>query len=112
MIAMTDEEKNRVDNLLFNLDALPEEDLEGDVATNAFQIVPSLGEGYQPEREEMKRLQDIDHRLKALLPPEDFAMIAAPPTPRSLHSALSGVSQNRKIIYNKCLCEEKNKLSL
>ncbi len=35
------------------------------------------GEGFLPTSDEMKRLTDIDSRLKVLLPEEDFASIAS-----------------------------------
>ena len=49
---------------------------------NPYQIVLSAGEGFLPSGDEQKRLEHIDQRLRALLPPEDFESIAS--TPRNI----------------------------
>ena len=84
---MTEEEKQRVDNLLINVDALPEVPEEGSIygdTPNPFQVVLADGEGFMPEVHEMRRLTDIDSRLKALMPPSEYESIAS--TPRSVQS--------------------------
>ena len=52
--------------------------LQGD---NPYQIILTSGEGYQPSAEELRRLEEIDDRLRAILPVEDFHSIAST-TPR------------------------------
>ena len=47
---------------------------------NPYQITLSTGEGFHPSKEEMQRLEAIDRRLKALMPPQEYASIASTPT--------------------------------
>ena len=42
------------------------------------QVCPGIG--YQPDADEQKMLQDIDARLQALMPPDDFMSISSTPT--------------------------------
>lgn len=81
-IAMTDDEKKRLEDLLVDLDRVPEAFPEQPVAIerppNPYQIVLTSGEGFRPTPLEMQRLDAIDTRLKALMPAEDFQAIASP----------------------------------
>jgi hypothetical protein len=99
-IAMTDDEKKRIEDLLVDLDVIPELDIpeESTVrkyihrqagfqnaefylqSSNPYQIVLSAGEGFRPAAEELKRLDAIDDRLRALLPPDDFNSICSTPS--------------------------------
>ena len=49
---------------------------------NPYQIAVGNGEGFLPTSDEIKRLTDIDNRLRVMLPEEDFASIVSV-TPRS-----------------------------
>ncbi|XP_071081004.1 fibrous sheath-interacting protein 1-like [Haliotis cracherodii] len=79
MIAMTEEERERVGALLTDLDSLPDlpeeidsmrEDLSGG---NPFQMLPLRpGEGYCGDDGEVKSMAQIDGQLKGLLPEEEF----------------------------------------
>ena len=49
---------------------------------NPYQIAVGNGEGFLPTSDEIKRLTDIDNRLRVMFPEEDFASIVSV-TPRS-----------------------------
>ncbi|ELT93890.1 hypothetical protein CAPTEDRAFT_222096 [Capitella teleta] len=76
-IAMTDDEKHRIEGLLSDLEVIPEMELFDN--SNPYQIVLSTAEGFRPSEDEIKRLDQIDDRLRALLPPEDFNSICSTP---------------------------------
>ncbi|XP_062595458.1 uncharacterized protein LOC134256814 [Saccostrea cucullata] len=76
-VAMTDEEKIRVGELLKDLDDLPEILEDEDGAESGYQMVVHPGEGFCPDPEEMRVLDGIDSRLKELLPPEEFEEVSA-----------------------------------
>ncbi|CAH1792355.1 unnamed protein product [Owenia fusiformis] len=89
-IAMTDDEKKHLEELLTDIDALPDLPEEVDNSTidsNPFAVTVHPGEGYMPEETDIRRLTSIDSRLKELLPPEDFEQINS--TPRSTNSQQS-----------------------
>ncbi|XP_039260569.2 fibrous sheath-interacting protein 1-like isoform X1 [Styela clava] len=78
-ISMTEEEKKRLNELLSDLDqfenSLPS--LEGsDAITNPGLF---LGDGYKPDVDQMKRLAEIDEKIQALLPSDEFEMICGTP---------------------------------
>ena len=82
LIAMTEEEKCRVDNLLIGVDSLsdiPEEQDRESALSNPFQVALVEGDGFFPAGDEQRRLAEIDSRLKMLLPTEDFQSIASTP---------------------------------
>ncbi|KAH3847817.1 uncharacterized protein LOC127873703 [Dreissena polymorpha] len=87
LIAMTEEEKRRLDDLLADMDTLPDiaDNMHLD-ENNPFQIAVKPGDGFIPDEDELRSLTSIDSRLKELLPPEDYASIAS--------SSLSHVPKN------------------
>lgn len=86
-IPMTQEEKDRIESLLADLDQLPEitEDEEVDeVRIPRFELAVHAGEGFVPDEEEQKTLRSIDSRLKEIMPPEDYeSVMHTPTTPQS-----------------------------
>ncbi|XP_076463690.1 uncharacterized protein LOC143295898 [Babylonia areolata] len=89
-IAMTDDEKKRLQELLSDVDALaeiPEEGMSISEEDNPYQLVISPGEGFLPSDNELRTLTAIDQRLQTILPEEDFRSIAS--------SALSHAPQQR-----------------
>lgn len=76
---MTEEEKNRIEGLLQDLDSLPElpEELDQIGDDNPFQIAVHPGEGFHPDPSELRSLINIDSRLKNLMAPEEFESIAS-----------------------------------
>ena len=52
--------------------------MENTRGMNALQV--SAGFGYIPDANEQQALQDIDNKLKALLPAEDFERISTTPS--------------------------------
>ena len=114
---MTDDEKHRVNELLSNLDNIPEsfvDDGASDASTvkvhvhrdiktthshysmvsscvsqaNPYQITLSSNEGFHPAHDEMRRLEAIDQRLQRLMPRSDFESIASL-SPRLLSAQVS-----------------------
>lgn len=79
-IAMTDEEKVRVEGLLKDLDELPDVLEDEDGAESCYQVALRPGEGFCPDPDEMRVLDGIDSRLKELLPPEEFEEVSARPS--------------------------------
>ncbi|KAL8622869.1 hypothetical protein ACOMHN_026990 [Nucella lapillus] len=81
MIAMTDDEKERLLELLSDLDALPEIPEEGLLniteEDNPYQVALHPGEGFLPSDNERCTLTAIDHRLQSIMPEEDFRSIAS-----------------------------------
>nr|XP_022328864.1 fibrous sheath-interacting protein 1-like [Crassostrea virginica] len=86
-VAMTDEEKIRVEGLLKDLDELPELLEDEDGAESCYQIAVRPGEGFCPDPDEMRVLDGIDSRLKELLPPEEFEEVTAR-RPQTHHNKL------------------------
>ncbi|KAL4237844.1 Fibrous sheath-interacting protein 1 [Mactra antiquata] len=88
LIAMTDEEKKRLDDLLKDVEEIPEipEGAELD-ENNPFQLAVKPGEGFFPENDDLRSLTSIDSRLKELMLPEDYQSIAS--------SSMSHVPQNK-----------------
>ncbi|XP_033634749.1 fibrous sheath-interacting protein 1-like [Asterias rubens] len=80
VIAMTDDEKKRLEELLQDVEMLVDdnEKMENTRGMNALQV--SAGFGYIPDANEQQALQDIDNKLKALLPAEDFERISTTPS--------------------------------
>ncbi|XP_074657866.1 uncharacterized protein LOC141910892 [Tubulanus polymorphus] len=88
VIAMTDDEKNRLEDLLKDVDRIediPEEHTDRDAMLD---IALPPGIGFRPEINEEHHLKDIDNRLKALLPPEEFSVYAAQVTVNPLNHCL------------------------
>ncbi|XP_066279328.1 fibrous sheath-interacting protein 1-like [Branchiostoma lanceolatum] len=78
LIAMTDDEKKRLEELLENIDT--EEDSQAaDTPVNPFQLALVPGTGFTPEEDDMKALRDIDSKLQVLLPPHDYESICSSP---------------------------------
>ncbi|XP_078593682.1 fibrous sheath-interacting protein 1-like [Branchiostoma floridae x Branchiostoma japonicum] len=78
LIAMTDDEKKRLEELLENIDT--EEDSQAaDTPVNPFQLALVPGTGFTPEEDDMKALRDIDSKLQVLLPPHDYESICSTP---------------------------------
>lgn len=80
LIAMTDDEKKRLEDLLQDVEMLAEEGDEEEPNPFHLQLQVCPGIGYQPDADEQKMLQDIDARLQALMPPDDFMSISSTPT--------------------------------
>ncbi|XP_022107760.1 uncharacterized protein LOC110988502 isoform X2 [Acanthaster planci] len=80
VIAMTDDEKKRLEELLQDVEMLVDEEEKADSThgMNALQL--SAGVGYIPDADEQQALLDIDAKLKALLPAEDFEHISTTPS--------------------------------
>ncbi|CAK8692570.1 uncharacterized protein LOC143462248 isoform X2 [Clavelina lepadiformis] len=75
-ISMTEEEKQRLNELLKDIDEVdPDAPEEGDAFTK-LAALPS-GEGYTPEPEEMKKLEDIDDQLQTLVSPTVYRSISS-----------------------------------
>ncbi|GFR60286.1 fibrous sheath-interacting protein 1-like [Elysia marginata] len=78
-VAMTDDEKRRLQSLLEGVDELPEleegEDISSLMEVNPFQLTVQPGEGFCPDTSESRTLSSIDQRLKGLMPEEDFKSI-------------------------------------
>ncbi|XP_002730798.2 uncharacterized protein LOC100375256 [Saccoglossus kowalevskii] len=80
LIAMTDDEKKRLEDLLADVEMLKEDDDDNENAdVNPFQLKVAPGFGFQPDQNDAKTLQDIDARLQTLLPKEDFESICSTP---------------------------------
>ena len=77
IVAMTDDEKKRVEELLTDLDSLPEipEENQNDtsegvgVEVGGAEVSVVGDGGFWPNDDEQRRLQEIERRLKMLLPP-------------------------------------------
>ncbi|XP_076096557.1 uncharacterized protein LOC143067302 isoform X2 [Mytilus galloprovincialis] len=86
-IPMTQEEKDRVESLLTDLDQLPEitEDENVDeFRIPRFELAVHSGEGFVPDDDDQKSLRNIESRLKEIMPPEDFeSVMHTPSTPQS-----------------------------
>ncbi|XP_056021302.1 uncharacterized protein LOC125652330 [Ostrea edulis] len=76
-VAMTDEEKLRVEDLLKDLDELPDVLEDEDDTESCYQVAVRPGEGFWPDPDEMRVLDGIDSRLKEILPPEEFDEVSA-----------------------------------
>lgn len=73
----------------------------GGASNNPYQIVLAAGEGFQPLAEEMKRLEEIDRKLQALMPPAHFASIRSTPTTFTAPSAPPS-QVSRSTAYTTC----------
>ncbi|XP_078674157.1 fibrous sheath-interacting protein 1-like [Branchiostoma floridae x Branchiostoma belcheri] len=78
LIAMTDDEKKRLEELLENIDT-EEDNQAGDTPVNPFQLSLVPGTGFTPEEDDIKALRDIDSKLQVLLPPHDYESICSSP---------------------------------
>ncbi|XP_078000216.1 uncharacterized protein LOC144452885 [Glandiceps talaboti] len=76
VIAMTDDEKKRLEELLGDVEMLKEED-EENTNFNPFQLQVAPGLGFRPDDLEQKAMDEIDLRLQALLPRDDFESICS-----------------------------------
>ena len=115
---MTDDEKQRVNDLLGDIDEIPESFADDSASTsgaavshrrfhvqvailrfvcclqaNPYQITLSSSDGFHPARDEMRRLEAIDQRLQRLLPRSDFESIAST-SPRLLSAQVSPRSRH------------------
>ncbi|XP_043940038.1 fibrous sheath-interacting protein 1 [Protopterus annectens] len=77
---LTDDEKQRLAELLADIDADDSRNTELPVAEDSslWDLPLSAGEGYTPESSELQQLEDIDQKLKAILPTEDFLAVCSP----------------------------------
>ncbi|XP_005093420.1 fibrous sheath-interacting protein 1 [Aplysia californica] len=79
LVAMTDDEKKRLQDLLTDVDEMPElQDSEQDdtlLEANAFQVSIHPGEGFRPDNIEQKSLSNINNRLRSIMPDESFHSI-------------------------------------
>ncbi|XP_064622384.1 fibrous sheath-interacting protein 1-like [Lineus longissimus] len=75
-IAMTDDEKNRLEDILKTMDMETIAEEQSD--ENPFQLAVPPGEGYTPAPDDQKALEDIDKRLKSLMAPEEFEALKSP----------------------------------
>ncbi|PVD25452.1 hypothetical protein C0Q70_13108 [Pomacea canaliculata] len=94
-VAMTDDEKKRLKELLTDIESLPDIPEEGldtqiKVDENHFQMMLQPGEGFVPTDNELQTLTTIDQRLQCLLPEEEFRSIS--------NSVLSTVPQQRLFV--------------
>ncbi|XP_070181686.1 fibrous sheath-interacting protein 1-like [Littorina saxatilis] len=79
-IAMTDDEKKRLQELLSDVDGLPEiqeEGFDSPMDENPYQMVIKPGEGYVPSDTDLRSLTAIDERLQSIMPEEQFRSIAS-----------------------------------
>uniref|UniRef100_A0AAR2IUS3 Fibrous sheath-interacting protein 1 n=1 Tax=Pygocentrus nattereri TaxID=42514 RepID=A0AAR2IUS3_PYGNA len=79
LILMTQEEKERLDVLLKDL-----EEEEAHANVSLCTVPTTSGEGYTPQPHELDQLLHIDVRLQLLLPVENFLSLKSPYTDRSL----------------------------
>ncbi|KAL3873185.1 hypothetical protein ACJMK2_036332 [Sinanodonta woodiana] len=82
VIAMTEEEKKRLEDLLKDVDNLPDEAESENISESSYnpsQVAIHSGEGFQPDTDDMMSLAGIDNRLKELMLPEDYESIASSP---------------------------------
>lgn len=94
-VVMTDDEKKRLQDLLTDIDAMPDIAEEGadDSSTisglleNPFQVIVHPGEGFLPSASDFHTLSSIDQRLQSIMPEEEFRSIAS--------SSLSSLPQQR-----------------
>ena len=66
---------------------------------NPYQVALLPGDGFCPPEVEQGRLEEIDNRLRALLPAEDFEQIAS--TPRSTTSQNTQVTKRVSLAHNR-----------
>ncbi|XP_072032392.1 fibrous sheath-interacting protein 1-like isoform X2 [Amphiura filiformis] len=91
VIAMTDDEKKRLEELLQEVEMLHDEEEEAiDIPHNQLQL--AAGVGYLPDDNEQKMLQDIDAKLMALMPSKDFMSICSTPIEESVSNGFSEMS--------------------
>ncbi|XP_785087.2 fibrous sheath-interacting protein 1 [Strongylocentrotus purpuratus] len=79
LIAMTDDEKKRLEDMLSEVVVLAGEPDEGS-SGNSLQLKHIPGSGYTPDADSQMLLQDIDEKLKNLLPSDDFMDICSTPS--------------------------------
>ncbi|PIK40765.1 hypothetical protein BSL78_22383 [Apostichopus japonicus] len=85
MVAMTDDEKKRLGELLQDVEMLGEESQGNqDVIGTEMKVFP--GVGFQPNRSEEDALKDLDNKLKVLMPFDSFQEICSTPSVRN-HSS-------------------------
>ncbi|XP_070578730.1 dentin sialophosphoprotein-like isoform X2 [Ptychodera flava] len=92
VIAMTDDEKKRLEELLGDVEML-KEDNEENANFNPFALQITPGLGFRPDEQEQKELNDIDARLQALLPREDFESICSTPRRANFENSEFSFSQ-------------------
>ncbi|XP_038046402.1 fibrous sheath-interacting protein 1-like [Patiria miniata] len=80
VIAMTDDEKKRLEELLQDVEMLVDEEEKPDSTRTMNALQLSAGVGYIPDATDQQALQDIDAKLKALLPEEDYDRISTTPS--------------------------------
>ncbi|KAJ8045742.1 Fibrous sheath-interacting protein 1 [Holothuria leucospilota] len=77
-IAMTDDEKNRLGELLKDVEMLGEDQEERKEVTGLeLQMLP--GTGYKPDKTEEEALKSLDEKLKVLMLPKNFEEICSTP---------------------------------
>ncbi|XP_059146193.1 fibrous sheath-interacting protein 1-like [Physella acuta] len=78
VIALTDDEKKRLEELLLGVDEMPElENAAGsaELDVNQFQLSVHPGEGFCPDAMEKTCLSSIHERLREIIPEEDYKAI-------------------------------------
>lgn len=77
-IAMTDDEKNRLGELLKDVEMLGEDQEERKEVTG-FELQMLPGTGYKPDKTEEEALKSLDEKLKVLMLPKNFEEICSTP---------------------------------
>ncbi|XP_033127894.1 protein phosphatase 1 regulatory subunit 12A-like [Anneissia japonica] len=100
VIAMTDDEKRRLEDLLADVEMLGDGDdnKQNDENLHTLQLHSVPGIGYHPDQTDMQALKDIDEKLKELMPAEDFESICSTPREINIHPsvALTHISDLRE----------------
>ncbi|XP_055880149.1 fibrous sheath-interacting protein 1-like isoform X1 [Biomphalaria glabrata] len=84
-IAMTDDEKRRLKELLDGIDDLPDVENIDESQETRLQISLQPGEGFCPDSMDKKNLVDIDERLKSIMPEEEFNFLMSTNDKMSSH---------------------------
>ncbi|XP_071962364.1 uncharacterized protein [Antedon mediterranea] len=88
VIAMTDDEKRRLEDLLADVEMLGDDNKQNDENLHTLQLQSVPGIGYQPEQNDMQALKDIDDKLKQLMPLEDYESICSTPREINIHPSI------------------------
>ncbi|KAK6999797.1 Fibrous sheath-interacting protein 1 [Biomphalaria glabrata] len=84
-IAMTDDEKRRLKELLDGIDDLPDVENIDESEETRLQISLQPGEGFCPDNMDKENLVDIDERLKSIMPEEEFNFLMSTNDKMSSH---------------------------
>lgn len=100
-VAMTEEEKKRLDELLSDMNNLVDEPFATDSASLTLYT-----DGFQPSQEEANQLADIDFQLQSLLPSEEYEGYLLCNTPINEQDMPSQMRSPRSEASNELLDEE------